>query len=198
MAFPVKGMVCEYSNDSTCCESDYHFSVNTRVAYYHPTSKRVREIYKDGWADYQVEISSQWKENWQLWTGVSGFSEKGRSTGFDDSTKLTLIPLSLGVKYIFDEICSTKFYVGAGACYSWLTIHDHSRYVHEHTRKKAFGGIFQFGAYYNVTESIFANAFVDYLYQRFHFPSESYSPYVKRNDLNMSGFKIGVGLGMSF
>ncbi len=72
-----------------CCDIDWcsmDFGFEGRVAYFHPSSKRVRRIYSDGWADYQFEASlglpcnfDLCGGNFRLWTGVSGFSKGGHA-----------------------------------------------------------------------------------------------------------------------
>lgn len=203
-------------------------SLEAKVAYYRPSSHRVRKIYRDGWADYQLELSKAFgfgcecEKNWRVWAGVSGFSVSGRSylscydqfghsadcysfggysgSGFRDRTTLRMIPINLGVKYLFDINPCISVYLGGAACYSFLRIRDHSEYVHEHVRKNDWGGLIQSGVYYHVTPSVFVSAFADYLFQRFHFSSHyaSHSRYVERNDLNMNGYKLGVGVGVTF
>ncbi len=174
-------------------------SIEGRIAYYKPSSKRVQEIYSNGWADYQVEVSKDFFCNWRVWAGVSGFSKKGHSIGFNDPTRIQMIPVSLGVKYMYSLTPCTKIYLGGAGCYSFLKIRDHSDYVHQHIRKEEFGGLIQAGAYYYFSRCLYADVFVDYLFQHFHF-SHSHDSYyyVKRNSLDMSGFKVGAGIGCTF
>lgn len=184
------GSLCNFCQDP--------FIVTARVGYFHPVSKRVRKIYSDGWADYQLEIVKELYDNWQIWLNVSGFSKKGHSIGFHDDTRLSFMPVSLGVRYSFPLTCRLTTYAGLGACYSFLRIKDDACFVHRHTSKERFGGIAEFGFNYCLTQSFFANLFVNYLYQSFDFPHGQDDPYVERNDLNMSAFKVGIGIGAYF
>lgn len=122
-----------------CCEP-LDMTAEARVAYYHPSSHRVRRIYNNGWVDYQLELSKGLGCNWRVWTGVSGFSRKGDSIGFHDRTRLQLIPISLGAKYFYALGYGAKVYVGGAACYSFLRIHDHDDYVRQHIHKQNWGG----------------------------------------------------------
>lgn len=219
---------CDTTSCDPCCDSSWGINAEARVAYYHPASKRVRRIYGDGWADYQLELSKSFKGfwgalggcgcdclediEWRGWIGVSGFSRKGDSIGFHDDTRLQLIPISFGVKIFYPIFCNTKIFIGGAACYSLLRIRDHSEYVHQHVRKESWGGLFQSGITYDFSDWAYASFFFDYYFQRFHFrddkisysgSSDSYffgssSRYVERFDLNMNGYKVGVGLGISF
>ena len=153
-----------------CCWDPFDFGVEGRVAYYHPSSSKVRRIYGDGWADYQLEISKGIFCDWRIWAGVSGFSKKGDSIGYyHDDTRLQLIPISLGVKYYFPFCDDFKVFVGGGACYSLLRIKDDSDYVHRHTHKNDWGGVIQAGLNYYVWDCAYVSLFADYLFQEFDF-----------------------------
>lgn len=175
------------------------FSVNVRAAYLHPTSSQVRKIYGNGWADYQLELATNILPNWQVWGGVSGFGKKGHSIGLEDRTHLRLIPVSLGLKYLFNCGQDLDFYVGGGLCYSFLNIKDKSPVFDEHISKRAFGFVLQSGVYYYFYECFFVNLFADYYFQRFHLGhNNSESSYTEWNDLDMSAFKAGLGIGIQF
>ncbi|MDP1879689.1 MAG: hypothetical protein Q8K60_01955 [Parachlamydiaceae bacterium] len=190
-------------------------SVTARVAYFHPASSKVRDIYSNGWADYQIEIGKEFCNNLQLWVGVSGFSQNGRSiisglsssydSFFDfssrgDKTSISFIPVYLGLKYFFPITCQLKAYIGAAGLYGSLRIKDHSHYVHEHVDKKGFGGLVQIGLNYYFDKCFFLNVFGDYLFQHFDFSNDHHSSYyyVERNDLNLNGYKVGAGIGFTF
>lgn len=223
-----------------CC-GPLDITAEARVAYYHPSSKRVRRIYGDGWADYQFELSKGFKGfgffggsggcgdacgctdpctpccqdsccpdwTWRLWVGVSGFSRKGDSIHFHDRTRLELIPVNFGIKLVYPIFCNTSIFIGGAACYSFLRIRDHSEFVHKHTRREEWGGLFQSGICYNYCDWLVVSAFFDYFFQRFDFHDKhrhSYynsgyfqdSRFIERHNLNLNGYKIGVGLGVTF
>lgn len=177
------------------------WSATARVAYFHPESSRLRKTYTNCFADYQLEVGKIVASNLQVWAGVCGFSKEGHSRPFHDSTRLQLIPLNLGVKYFFNLAPCIAGYVGGGVCYSMLSIKDHSHYVHKHTNKNEFGGLLQSGLNYYFNDCIFVNIFADYYFQEFHFKKHSYashSRYVERNSINLSGYKLGAGVGYNF
>lgn len=183
------------TNISSFCTN---VSVVGRVAYFYPVSKKVRDIYDNGWADYQVEISKEFYPCIQGWIGVSGFSKQGHSIGFGNRTRLQLIPLSFGLKYVYPLMCNLEGYAGLGACYSFLKIRDHSNYVIQHISKNDWGGIAQLGVNYYVYNCFFVNVFVDYYFQKFNFHHVDYSYYTERHNLNISAWKFGGGVGYRF
>jgi hypothetical protein len=184
-------------NQLNWCEN---VSVEARINCFSPESRKVRAIYGQKWADYQLQFNYTYDEQWTLFTAINGFSRKGHSLGYQShKTRLRLLPLSLGVEYSFKLIPCLDYYVGAGASYSFLRIHDHSHFVHEHIYKNAFGGIFKTGVKYFLDRRVFIDLGVDYFYQHFHFKTHHDSDhYVKRHSLNMSAFKAGLGLGINF
>lgn len=218
-------------------------AAEVRVAYYHPSSSKVRRIYGDGWADYQFELSKGIGCGLRAWVGVSGFSRNGDSIGFHNRTNLQLIPVNFGLKYYYPLACNLNVFIGGAACYSFLRIHDHSDFVHKHTHKNDWGGLIQSGLSYQFCDWGIVTAFADYYFQRFHFHdshghsgsrhsgnrhsnsrhsngdyygnyygdyygdyygssyssgSSQHSRFVERHSLDMSGYKIGVGLGVTY
>lgn len=195
-------------NWSDCCNS-LDFAVEGRVAYYRPSSGKVREIYGDGWTDYEVQISTGFCRDWRVWVGVNGFSREGESICFHDHTDLQFVPITFGVKYFppFFPMCEEfKFFIGAGGCYSFLNIKDDYKYVHHHTHKEGWGGLIEAGVNYYFWRGAYVSLFVDGFFQEFGFHnsyisssgSSCPSSEIIRDDLDMSGFRLGVGIGYRF
>ena len=198
-----------FENSCACACELWDISAELRVAYYQPASHKVRRIYGSGWADYQLEISKGIGCGWRAWAGISGLSKNGNSIGFHDSTKLQLIPLYMGLKYDYTLCNNFQVFFGGAACYSFLNIRDRSDYVHAHIKKGAWGGVVQLGAKYHLADWAYVSLFADYFFQEFSFHSTNKSSYsgpvyyyenshIGRSTLDMNGYKVGVGIGLSF
>lgn len=187
----------------TFCGDDYpeiccpNWSLELRVAAFIPTNNRVRKIYSNGWPEYQIQLGKRLCRNWQVFAEFSGFQKSGHSS-LGSKTKLSVFPLSLGIKYLFPLYSNLDVYVGGGVAYSWLRIKDDSPYVHRHVRKEQFGGIIKTGLIYTFCNCWFIDVFADYLFQRFSFRGVSCDPFVTRQTADVSGFKIGGGIGYNF
>lgn len=184
-----------------CCGDSFGIDAEVRVAYYSPESHKVREIYGTGWADYQLELSKTIYGGWRGWLGVSGFSRHGHSIGEGDSTSFQLVPVSLGLKYDYCINRCLDVFVGGAASYGFLSIRDHSPYVHQHIHKGTWGGLVQTGAKYHFCDYAYVSAFFDYLFMQYDFHGSSScvsTGYVERTNVNLNGYKVGVGLGLSF
>jgi hypothetical protein len=185
--------------EDPCCDDSYCFTIEGRASAYFPFENKVRRIYSTTWGFYEGEVDIP------LWWGFDGYfsagylENTGRSLGLHNKTRLQMVPLTWGLKYFLEVMPCLDVYLGAGVVYSILNIHDHSYYVHQHISKNAVGGTAKLGALYFFYGNWFIDASVDYFYQRFSFKrSHSEKHYVERHDLDMSGIKLGAGIGLAF
>lgn len=187
----------EYTTDYCECSSS-SFDIKAKISGFYPVSSKVRNIYHSVFCQVDLEISKTFCEQWQPWANVGYVWSSGHSLGLHDHTKLKLIPISAGVNYLFPIFCSLEGYVGIGASYNLLKIKDHSCYVHEHVHKNSWGYVVRLGLNYTFCEHLLTGLFVNYNDQRFHFKTSYSSPYVERNNLNLSSINFGVALGYRF
>lgn len=178
------------------------FSVEGRVSYYHLTSKHLRHSFGNGWADYEVQVSTPLSCDWKIWASVNGFSREGRSS----SDHLQLIPINIGLKYYFPFTYPFQLYISGAASYSFMRVKENSYYFHIDKHKSSFGGLLEGGFDYPVWEGLFVNFFVQGYFQEFDFHNPEFisvygSPVTtipKDIHVDLSGLKIGVGLGYQF
>lgn len=207
---------------SLVADDCFDWSLQLRGAYFASQSKIINKTNSQHWFDYQVEAAHNFENNWQLWTNVSWFTKKrpikrdafyGPAGHYHDSSycrystnhnkkhrRLYILPLSLGLKY---NLCITpcaRFYLGAGPSYTFLKIKHPISIFNKYITRQGIGALFKSGFQYDIGEYTFLDLFVDYLYQRFHFSQfDSYiDGYTKRKQMNIGGFKIGIGLGVYF
>jgi outer membrane protein len=174
----------------------FALSLQLRVAEFIPSSSIVKDIYSHHWEEIQMEAATPISCNWDAFLNMSYFEKKGHSLGLRDDTKISLFPISLGVKYNFRLASCLDIYAGLGLSYSSLRIHDKSPCVQRHIHKQEFGALAKTGVLYFFQEDVFLDCFVDYLFQHFNFSGRRHR--VERHDLNISGFKVGIGMGKIF
>lgn len=207
----VENTCCDNSCETSCCDNlgslwngfldscTDGWSTEIRVAYYHPVERKVRKIYSYAFANWQLEIGKRVTDDFQVWAAIDTSSNHGHSLGLHDKTHLRLTNCNFGLKYLYSLDCSTEVYLGAGMNYGILRITDHSDYVREHTDQERLGGLLKAGVNYYITCNLFVDFFFDYLFQEFKFKNSSHSDYyVERHNLQMSGYKTGVGIGYKF
>ena len=172
--------------------------VEAKISAFFPSSKIIRRIYSDAIPYYELEIAKPFCNHWQVSLGLGYLSNDGHAIGCKNKTSFHLIPVTLGLKYLYSINSCMDIYTGAGACWSFLKNKDHSPFVHKNISDDALGGIFKLGFIYRIKEHIFIDIFTEYLYQHFSFKHHFKDHYTLRHNLNMSGFKIGGGLGFTF
>lgn len=179
---------------NSCCSSGSWFpdidwgcgwDIEYRNAYFLPSNSLERQIYTGTRIDYEAEISKHLFCNWYAWTNFTYFSKGGGSVEFGDATRLTLYPLSFGVKYVYPIACDWSIYAGLGANYTWMRLKNDSVFI-PGENKGCWGGTAKMGVYYELTECLFVDGFADYLY----------IPMNLSNASNVGGWRFGLGVGL--
>lgn len=170
-----------------------------KAAYFLPTNSCVRHIYGKGSILYGPEITFQLCENknWYGFASVDFLSKKGHSLGLCNRTKMSIVPLGIGVKY-FVPFCHGDFYIGLGFQPIHLKTLNCSTHAIHKTSKWGFGGIAKIGANFNLPCHFFMDLFFDYSFTRIGRDKCSVSPFLVPLKVNMSGAIFGIGLGYNF
>lgn len=172
------------------------FDVAARAGYFLPLSDNARNIYMDGWAEYEIEARYTLSCPWGVWANVGYTHVNGHSHILHNHTRLTMVPISAGFRYVWQLQRNYEAYLGLGGSCSILRIHDESPYVHEHIHKIAYGVTAKSGLIYHFACWGFFEGFIDYNYTRFNFSGHRDNIY--RNDLDMSSFLFGGSIGITF
>jgi hypothetical protein len=173
--------------------------VEAKAAYFYPTSHEFREIYSDG-GIYGLEVSCQAWRGFYPWFSASIVHKSGHSITTSplvssDSTRITLVPLGLGLKYLY-PINFVDLYAGVGILGTYVHIKDNSPFVIRSSSKWGVGGIAKIGAIFNY-KSFFVDLFSDYSYTKVDFHNTNHGQVV-RHRANISDWSIGAGIGYRF
>ena len=195
-----------FSDTITCSNPDKTL-LEFRVSYYYPNSSELRKIFNNGGINYQLTGTIPICPNFQgltrgvnLWTGVDYFSKTGHSIGFDEKAKITIIPITVGIKYFFPFFgCRLpgNFYAAGGMKYYFLYTHNHSNKIRRNINRRGMGSIAEIGFITNIENNLIIDIFGSYSSKSFGAPSIS-NPAIEGISLNVSGFNIGAGIGYKF
>jgi hypothetical protein len=169
--------------------------VEGKAAYFRPTNRDFREIYSDG-GIYGFEVTGQAWRDLYAWGSADCFYQSGSTSGFESSTTLTMVPLGLGLKYLF-PVKSADFYFGAGMLGTYLHTKDNSPFVIRNSSNWGFGGIVKAGIYILAREHLFIDLFTDYSFMKVDFHHTD-GGRVIRHQADLSGWSIGAGIGYRF
>lgn len=165
--------------------SAFEGSLQLRAAPFFPAGDKFREVYSDVAASYQIEAGIKY-DNYDLWTNIDWVPKKDKRSCCHTKTDIT--QASFGLKYYFPLSEQTSFYIGIGPSFGKVVIHNYTCCFSEKHSKFGIGGVLKSGFQAALTDELFADAFLDYLYQtvKFH----------KR--VQVGGLKLGLGLGLRF
>lgn len=169
--------------------------VEAKAAYFVPTDQKFRKIYSGG-GIYGGEVTCQTYQNFYGWISADCFSKKGSSIGEHDSTKITIVPLGVGLKYLYPISCA-DLYLGAGVLGTYVHMKDDSPFVIHNISKWGLGGVAKAGAIFQLRENIFADLFTSYTYTKIDFHYTDHER-VNRQNANLGGWAFGIGIGYRF
>lgn len=171
-------------------------SVELRYAAFLHTSKTFRDIYGTINQSFQVEASTPLRlhdlpDLWcglDLWGNFDYSQKQGKSIFAGDYTRVRLSTFSAGLKQSYQIDPTVNGYVGIGPSFAIVSLKNRGFFLNEDFSKSSLGVVLKFGVNYLLTSQIFIDLFIDYLYQ----------PVRYQDDIDVGGFKPGIGIGMLF
>jgi outer membrane protein len=170
--------------------------LEAKFVCFYPTSHVLHEIFPGVMPGFSVEASGPIWKNFHLWGDVGYITKHGHSLGGHQKTSIHIVPITLGVEYVYRVNDSFKVYAGLGPRYFFVNVINHSDFVHRHDTGNGLGGVFRGGALIYLKEYLALDLFVDYSLKTMEFSGSSKT--IERHDLNLSGINFGIGLGYQF
>lgn len=159
------------------------FFVEVKAHYFSPSEQAFKDIYGGG-VMYGAEATVGIWRNLEFWLGGSYFSKKGKLTFTEEETKLKIIPIGGGLRYILPK-GKLNLYAGLGLNY----------YQYKETnpigeaKKGGLGFIGKIGSFVKITGGLLIDVYADYTYCKIK--PDYY-------DINIGGFEAGIGIGYEF
>ena len=170
-----------------CCPS---VDLEIRGAEFFSSNHKFRKIYGNC-PTVQLEASFPVFCSIKSFANITFFSKEGHSTPLKDHTHLKMVPVTFGLKYYVDLPCNFFGYIGGGASYTWVHIHNHSSFVKSKINDHRFGGVAKIGLGYRYN-CFFATIFADYFFQKVRIHPH------KKHQTDISGTFVGASLGIQF
>lgn len=174
-----------------------------KAAYFLPTDCVFKQIYNNGSALYGPEVTFQFcnNKNWYGFASVDYFQKKGNSIGLCDCTKVSLLPLGLGLKYFVPAFCDrANFYLGLGFQPTHVRTENCVNGISTEQSRWGFGGIAKAGTYWYLPHNFVVDLFVDYSFAKVGCKNNcklSTEKMISRK-ADVSGAVFGIGLGYRF
>lgn len=172
-------------------------------AYFLPTNDTFTDIYGHGSALFGPEVTFQLcdNEHWYGFASFDYFQKKGKSLGLCEPTRIRLLPLAAGLKYLHAFREKVHFYVGLGFEPVFASFTNCSDSVEVQQKEWGVGAIAKVGAYYDLPHDFVLDFFVDYSYAKVGSDSIcgcDETGGVVSTKANVSGVIFGLGLGYHF
>ncbi len=169
--------------------------VEAKFSYFYFSSEELRKVYDQGGINYEVATCIPVWRGFHLWGAVDYFYKEGRSLEGDEKTNIRIIPLTLGLKYIY-HTNKFGFYGGVGPRYFFVRTKNDSDFVDSKTSVSGLGGVAEAGVLYSLSKHWLLDLFGSYSFKRLH-PHTSHST-VQTHAEQVGGWNIGGGLGYKF
>lgn len=169
-----------------------------RGAYFLPIQHTFRTIYCPTFF-WGLEWNGQLYQQLYGWIGANYLRKHGHTIPDHSPTTLTMVPLSLGLKWIYNSY-RVQPYLGVGQEITYEHEKTNSN-IFVHSRSNwSYGGIFKIGFLVYATHHLFLDFYTDYSLRtlRLQKLSSSLPQWEWIHSIDLSGFNFGAGLGYGF
>lgn len=182
-----------------CCVSAFAYSsslLEVKSGYFFFLDSKMNKVYDRKGLDLQVSGSTSLCEWLNLYGSVEWFQKSGRSLNAHQKTRISAVPLSLGLQAICTLGCDIDCYLTLGPRYFFVRVHNDSTYVQKHMHADGIGGFANAGILFRLCSGLTFDLFTEYSYAELKFHSCRHQSYGEK--AQVGGLTVGAGLGYSF
>ena len=131
-----------------------------------------------------------------VWAGVDYFSKGGTVSGINRPAHLTMVPITLGLKYIYYPNKYFGVYGGAAAKYYFVKMENKIYSMPKTTHVNGLGGVFEVGSLislHHFVVDVFGSCSLKRVHGPKHLPANASS-----FSFQVGGWNVGAGLGYKF
>lgn len=141
------------------------------VGYFRPDSKTLREIFNSAWLDSRAEAGVFVWKDLALFGQFDYLSQRGLSLGGGERVEFTLIPLTLGLKWIHSVAGQVDLYPALALRYNLGWEKTSYPFIRRHIFHQAVGGFAAVGALFHLTSHLLFDLNFGYSFAQFGAPS---------------------------
>ena len=181
VAFSNMKAMAQETNSESCAVKKFSLSVGAGMRSF--SEQLYKDIYDSSGVTYNVDLGFKFGKSLEAFLHTDYFSKTGELTYTKEETKLKIIPVELGARYLIKvgNGCSLFPYIGAGAGYYMYKEENVIGTVDE----KKIGFFAEGGLRFYLMSSFFIDAKVK-------------NVFLKVDDLQLGGFAFMGAIGISF
>ncbi|MCP4216856.1 MAG: porin family protein [bacterium] len=150
------------------------------AGYFAPRDELTKEIYGDGGVTYGAKIGVRVFNGLGIWLTGSQFSADGETPLLGDKTSLTLMPLTLSLRYTLPK-GKIRPYAGVGYCYLF---YEEKSDIGDNTKKEGKGYSLDAGLEIKLGSRIHADICLNY--------NDVKVPGPLNSDIQLGGLQLGL------
>jgi len=171
--------------------------LETRFSYFRPFSSTFRELFHNGGIDYTIESTIPVWRGLSVWGAVDYFSRSGSMIGINRSLHITIVPVTLGLKYIYSFNRYYGLYLGAAPKYYFVEMVNRVFPIDHTTHRNGLGGVVEAGNIICINKRIVVDIFASCSFKNIKGP-DGLPPNMSSFSMQVGGWNIGGGLGYKF
>lgn len=167
-----------------------NFTLEVRGGYFYPQSPTLRDIYKGGGGEFEIELSTKLPLGLSIWGNFNFFQRDSHYIfGEGDASNIRLFPLSFGLKETIHFFQNLAVYIGIGPSFTLVRIKEESLFTKEKYHNDNWGFVTKAGLMFYLNEACFIDVFTDYYFTNAN---------VLGTKHNVGGLRVGAGLGVCY
>ncbi|MBI5346939.1 MAG: outer membrane beta-barrel protein [Chlamydiae bacterium] len=166
-----------------------------KPAYFHFQDPHLRSIFGNSAFMITGEYDHSLSNRLHIYADASYLQKEGTLHKYKTDAIITLIPLSIGLKYIYPYMSHLFFYGKAGPNWFYLRAKQQYPFVKEVDTKNGFGATLGTGSLIFISKTFFFDLFVNYLYDKKTFLDPNSNFNIK---MYAGGFEVGLGFDAKF
>jgi hypothetical protein len=169
--------------------------LEVRASYFRPFSKTLRKVTGEG-VTYGLEATLPVWRGWNIWGEVDYFSKSGTMQGIHRAVQITMVPITLGLKYFYYPNRYWGLYGGGAGKYYFVEEINRVFPMYKTTHHNGLGGVVEIGNVICIGHFVI-DIFSSWSFKKIDGP-DHLSPNATSFGMQVGGWNIGMGLGYKF
>jgi len=171
------------------------YFVEFKPAYFHYQDNVARSIFGHGGYMSIFGFDVEAYKYLHVWIDLGFLFDSGKVKSANAKERVTFLPLSLGLKYLYKINNQASLYAKTGPNWTYVSTKVDYPYIQQRVSKNDFGALFGIGSLISLDKNFSLDLFFDYIYNKKSFIDSNSNLRLKRY---FGGFAMGIGLEYGF